>query len=581
MKDATFHETSGEPRDETSGAGIKILRDISRLLTMSTRRDATVLHEPGTVEKASLMMLSSIMLDSGLDDAAGLLDGIQIILWQFAKSVEETADPDFTIRHMVDVLNPETHPHAFSVHRTTVTSMIPQADRAQLDEVLAGHYEECMHELDDINAKSKALILVPDDTHEKVRSKYYNDHYSYVVVGQTSTWQRGFVYPTEYDATHQLFMGSKHRDYRLIESEKKGFRSWLKDIMAKTKMARELGIEQVLIEGDRAFFTGELFAMASLGMIDPATKPGHWPRAIVPRKFTREKDDFKWEYLSDSTRPQVFIDYINMSPYSYPVLKHSCEGKYMKNKVGCYQVPYVCVAMVDEYNAREKRTLEEVRARARIVQDNIEKDTINFARLLSEYKIVRKVKKKSDAKEPSFGRGVRRKRFASDEEKRAYEACCACHDRLERWTKEKGSLLKTLMFFSISLLPGDDPAANPSMFMDFARDYHERWGIENGFRDVKARFLTKGRSRKPCMRQFRLVLGMILYNRWEVERKRIARGDLDDDLITSRAFFLTRGWIRWKHEQECHRLPSAVGFLVETWCCGILSLVKQIQVEKK
>ncbi len=33
------------------------------------------------------------------------------------------------------------------------------------------------------------------------------------------------------------------------------------------------------------------------------------------------------------------------------------------------------------------------------------------------------------------------------------------HDRLERWKKEKVSLLKTLMFFAISLLPGDDPIA--------------------------------------------------------------------------------------------------------------------------
>jgi len=576
-----FHETAGEPRDENTPACINILRDIAGLLTLPTRRDATVSHEPGTVEKASLIMLSSIMLDSGLDDAAGLLDGIQIILWQLTKAIEATAEPGITIHEVAEALNPETHPHALTVHRTTVTSMIPQADRAQLDDVLENHYMKCMDELEAIGAKSNALFLAPDDMSEKVRSKYYNGNYSYIVVGQTSTWQRGFVYPTEYDSTHQLFMGSRHRDYRLIDSEKKGFRPWLKDIMEKTKMARELGIEQVLIEGDRAFFTGELFATAHLGMIDPHASPGCWPRVIVPRKFTREKDDYKWEYLLDSTKSQVFIDYINMSPYVFPALKDSCEKKYLKNKCGCFQVPYTCVAMVDEYGARQKRTLEEVRARARVVQDGIERETKNLTYLISEYKMLSKTGKTGNTKDPSFGRGRRRKKFTSDKEKRAYAACYMCNARLERWKKERAALLKTLMFFCISLLPGDDPVANPSMFMAFARDYHARWGIENGFRDVKERFLSKGRSKKPCMRQFRLVLGMMLYNRWEVERKRVARGDLDEEPSKVRWFFQDRGWVRLKHEQECRHLPTAVGFLVKTWCYGILSIVKNMMVEKK
>jgi len=576
-----FHETSGEPRDETQGPGIKILRDISRLLTMPTRRDATVSHEPGTVEKASLMMLTSIMLDSGLDDSMRLLDAIQFIIWQFSKTVDTTDNPGCTIHEMVTVLDPEQHPHALSVHRTTVTEMVPQADRAQLDEELEAQYKECMGELDALGAKSKASIIIPDDTHEKVRSKHYNGNYSYVVVGQTSTWQRGFVYPTEYDSTHQLFMGSKHRDYRLIDSEKKGLRPWLKDISSKSVIARELGIEQVIIEGDRAFFTAELFACANLGKIDPGASSGHWPRVIVPRKFTREKDDYKWKYLLDTSKPQVFIDYIGLSPYTNPVLRQPCADAYKKDNRGNFQVPYTCVAMVDEYNSGEKRTLEEVRARAKIVQDNIDQSSAEYEKCVKKYMVLNKAKKGKKAKEPAFGRGARRKRFASDAEHRAYDECYESQERVDRWKKEKASLLKTLMFFAISMLPGDDPVANPSMFIDFARDYHERWGIENGFRDVKQRFLSKGRSRKPCMRQFRLVLGMMLYNRWEVERKRIARASYDQDQSKIQSFFQTRGWIRRKHEQEIHCLPTAVGFLVTAWRLGISSLLKSIIFEEK
>jgi hypothetical protein len=176
------------------------------------------------------------------------------------KGIDDIANQGVVVHSLVGLLDPEKNPHALSMHRTTVTSMIPHADRKQLDEKLVEQYKECVEELDGFGAKSKALIMVADDTHEKVRSMYYKNNYSYVVVGQTSTWQRGFVYPTEYDATHQLFMGSQHHDYRLIDSEKKGLRPWLLDVKAKTKMARELGIEQVLIEGDRAYFNAEILS---------------------------------------------------------------------------------------------------------------------------------------------------------------------------------------------------------------------------------------------------------------------------------------------------------------------------------
>ncbi len=577
MEATNFHETSGEPRDETRAPGINILRDIGRLLTMSTRRDATVSREPGTVEKASIMMLTSIMLDSGFDDAKALLEALQCILWESLKEILAANDPLVALQDAITRLDPENGGHLFTVHRTTVTTMIPHADRSQLDMQLKEQYTECVADLDEMGVKSKAMILVADETHEKVRSMYYNGNYSYVVVGQTSTWQRGFVYPTEYDATHQLFMGSRHRDYRLIDSEKKGVRPWLRDVSAKSMMVRDLGIEQVIIEGDRTYFNAELFARAYLGLIDPGASPGHGPRVIVPRKFTREKDDFKWQYLLDTTKPQVFTDYIGLNPYKNPALKGACEKAFKKAQNYHYLIPYTCVATIDEYNSREKRTLDEARARARIVQAGIDRETNILEGSITSYLVTSHAETGKQAKEPKFGRGARRKKFANDKERKAYEACFNAHARLEKWKKEKARLLKTLMFFAISVLPGDDPYAKPAMFIALAHDYHERWGIENGFRDVKERFLAKGRSRQPIMRQFRLVLGMMLYNRWEVERNRIHRLKFSHQPAKENGSGEPRTWIRRKHEQECHCLPTAVGFLVDSWREGILSLLKNIK----
>ncbi|HME54463.1 MAG TPA: hypothetical protein VKM55_19785 [Candidatus Lokiarchaeia archaeon] len=405
MEATNLHETSGEPRDQQLAQCIKALRDIGRLLTISTRRDATVSREPGTVEKASAMMLTSILLDCGLDDAKAFLDALQEIMWANLTAIAEADDPIRALHQAIETLDPARENHAFTVHRTTVSTMIPHADRSQLDDELTAQYTDCINDLDLMGVKSSAFIIAADETYEKVRSMYYNGNYSYVIVGQTSTWERGFVYPTEYDATHQLFMGTRHRDYRLIDSEKKGLRPWLRDVSDKCKMARDLGIDHVLIEGDRSYYNAELFALAYLGLIDPFAIPGHEPRVIVPRKFTREKEEFKWKYLLDNTKPQVFTDYIGLNPYSNPALKHECELAFEKKSDYRYSVPFTCVAAIDEYGSGAKRTLEEVRARAKIVQAGIDHETLNLETLIKEYMIVGHAESGKERKAPSFGRG--------------------------------------------------------------------------------------------------------------------------------------------------------------------------------
>jgi hypothetical protein len=578
---AIFHEASGEPHEAARAGKFKALRDIARLLTMTTRRDASVSHESGTVEKASLMTLTSILFDCGYDDAKIVLDHIQSLICEVLKDIADAPDPVLALDETIRRFSSEDGKPVLTLHRTTVAEMIPHADRAQLDAALMEQYKDCMNELDESGAKSSALILAADETHEKVRSKYYNGNYSYVVVGQTSTWQRGFVYPTGYDATHQLFMGSRHRDYRLIDSEKKALRPWLRDIAAKCTMARELGIDQILIEGDRTYYNGEIFAAAALGLIDPDAPPGHQPRVIAPKKLTTTKDDIKWQYLLDTTKPQVFTDYIQLNPYRNPALRQACEKAFQKTKNYHFLIPFTCVAMVDEYSLHEKRTLDEVRARALVVQAGIYRETNNLARLIESYQSTSEAEDGKKVPAPSFGRGGKRKRFPSEKVRHSYDDCFKCHERLARWEKEKASLLKTLMYFAISIVPGDDPVQNPSMFIAFAQDYHERWGIENGFRDVKGRFLVRARSRRPVIRQFHLIAGMMLYNRWEVERKHAISTARETRFLERDANCEARPWVRQKFEKEYHNLPTAVGFLADCWSTGILSLLKGDVLEKK
>lgn len=581
MEALHFHETSIEPRDGSCLDHIKSFRDINRLLTLRTRRDATVDHEPGTVDKASLMVLSSVMLDCGLDDAKALLDSVQAIIIDVLEVIHGADDPVLALHEAIESLNGDGRKNPLTVHRTTASNMIPRADRKQLDETLENQYRECIEELDRIDASSDAIIMAIDDTHDKIRSMYFNGNYSYVVVGQTSTWDRGFVYPAEYDSTHQLFMGFRHQDCRMIDSEKKGARPWLESLSEKCMVTRQMGIDQVLVEGDRGFFNAGLYARAYLGLIDPGAPAGKEPRVVIPRKFTREKTRFKWNFLLDKSKPQVFIDTIDLSPYTNPDLRQACDGHLEKSSKSLYPVPYACVAAIDEYSSKNKRTLAEARSRALIVQDGIDKTTLKLDEAIKAYQEHYKNLKGKEVKAPNFGKGKRRKKFLNDADKQLHDACYRIHSKFASWKEEKASLLKSLMFFAISLRPGEDPASDPAMFIAIARDYHERWGIENGFRDVKSRFLPKSRSRKPSTRQFRWILAMMLYNRWEVERKRMAIEWFQDHDMDNELFDKQRPWNRRKHEQECPALQTAVGYLVDLWREGIMSVLKNEMGEKK
>jgi hypothetical protein len=310
-------------------------------------------------------------------------------------------------------------------------------------------------------------------------------------------------------------------------------------------------------------------------MLDPGNPPGQEPRVLVPVKFTREKTSFKWKFLINKNSKQVFTRYIGLSPYKFPALKNNCEGIFKKGNNGTFEVPYACVAMVDEYNADKNRSLEEVMARARKVDERMNKCKASRDEAVEAYLDHYKAVYGKEGNVPGKGRGQKRRVFKDLDDEVLYNECIARKQKLDRWKDEKVDLLRSLMFFAISLSPGEDPSADPLKFIAFARDYHERWGEEIGFKDVKARFLGEHRSRKPVIRSFHLVVGMMLYNRWQVERGKIAV-----DILTNRGDpygppDASRPHIRRKIEKECDCLPTAVRFLVDCWREALLSVIKK------
>ena len=88
-----------------------------------------------------------------------------------------------------------------------------------------------------------------------------------------------------------------------------------------------------------------------------------------------------------------------------------------------------------------------------------------------------------------YNKGRRRSKFKSELEKTLYTRCFELHDRLTIVKEQRQEILHATAFFYISISPNEDVLRYSGKFIKYAVDYHERWGIENGFRDVKYKFL--------------------------------------------------------------------------------------------
>ncbi|MCF2140891.1 MAG: hypothetical protein K9W44_12615 [Candidatus Lokiarchaeota archaeon] len=81
--------------------------------------------------------------------------------------------------------------------------------------------------LDDYHAKSKSVALAIDMTHEKVSTKYKNNQYSYVRIGQRKVWGTGFNHSAIYDITHQKFLGFNHFNEHKVANTNSNLQPWI------------------------------------------------------------------------------------------------------------------------------------------------------------------------------------------------------------------------------------------------------------------------------------------------------------------------------------------------------------------
>ncbi|MCF2140340.1 MAG: hypothetical protein K9W44_09840 [Candidatus Lokiarchaeota archaeon] len=159
------------------------------------------------------------------------------------------------------------------------------------------------------------------------------------------------------------------------------------------------------------------------------------------------------------------------------------------------------VVLVDEYKKGKSRSFESIKNEAFSIQNRLL--SIREQLKLAEDKYFKfQQATKKNPRQLKYRKAKRRKKFSNTEEERLYRLCYSHYDHKIRLKKKKNKLIHAVTFFTISIAPGEDPTKLNGKFIKFAKDYHERWRIENGFRDTKYQFLHKSRSQKSTRRQF-------------------------------------------------------------------------------
>ncbi|QEE16111.1 hypothetical protein DSAG12_01940 [Promethearchaeum syntrophicum] len=545
------------------------------LLGLTSKQKRKVNSSQNTKERVILTLISSMLTKSSLEIGKKHLNVISTSIYSVLSSIKASQDTDTALNNAIEIFMPESRKFPLSASRQAVTDNVIQDSKPNLDDKLNENYTACMKELNEFNGKSKEVILAIDTTPEETRSKYLNDQYSFVHIGQNNTWKRGFTYSSVYDCTNQLFISTLHQNYHKPKYENTTIQAFIGQLQNSCKIVEGAGSEVKFIDADRGYYNGELFTAAYFNQISSKCKHNDNIRVIVPKKFAREKVRKKVAFLEDPNSKEVFMDYINLSKYTHPSLKGYCEASEMKTYDSMYHIPVVLVAVVDGYQTNRNRKLKDLKHEWMVTKKNIKSSEDRIDEYQKEYI---DLQKQAGIKNPSIIKKItqrKRTKFRNSQLYKKYKQIIKSMEYLKKLKKNQTLMLNSLMFFTISSTIDEAIKHNTDYFIKLAQVYHERWSIENGFKEGKAKFVRLSRSRKSTQRQWNLELGMILYNRWHVARMRMMLEQERKKVWNKVSWEPRSPYIRRKFEQRYSSILSAESYLLQLLEYGI-----RIRIEK-
>jgi len=532
-----------------------------------------------TKEKVVLTTLASIFSKSSLEIGKAMLDFISELIYSILLFLISCQNLPDTLNLLISLFSPKNRSKIFSASRTSCNNNFPKETKHQLDQRMQHSYQQSLRDLNEINAKSKEIMFSIDTSSDLTSSKYLNDQYSFSVVGQQTIWKRAFTYSGIYDNTHQLFISFKHQNYHKSKHKFGDVQDFIKQIQEATKTVYNSGSRVKFINADRGYYDAELFAAAHLNEISALCPKNHKVSVITPKILYKNKEGQKRMFLENGTISQVNLTTLGLSKYTHPALIEKCKQFGLKPKDSIYRVPVVEVVLVDEYSKKTNRSVEDIRQEWKRINSNLT-STKNRLKILEIRFLIEQIAAGISDPKPVPTKGkYKRKNFRTRELKWIYDEVKTTRKYLKKLNKQKTKCLKALSFFTISITAKDVQNFKPAKFIQLAKLYHERWGIENGFRDEKMKFLGSCRLRKSTGRQYKYLIGLMLYNDWHVQRMKEMLQKERKRAWNKKPYDPRRPYLRRKFEQKYCRVLSAESYLLQTLFAGLKQRLSRIMSE--
>ena len=505
-----------------------------------------------------------------------MLNLIKSCIYYTAVKIKESGQIEESLDKCISELSPDQHSKPFSASRKAVEDNLAQDTKNNLDKRVQENYIDSMHSLDEHNAKSKEVILAIDGTSERTRSKYLNGQYSYVNIGQKNTWKRGFTYSGIMDVTNQLFISCPHKNYHKSKHEDGQLQDFIIQLQNCCKIVEDAGSSVKIIDGDRGYFDAELFAAGYFQLFSKFCRNPHDVKVIVPKKFTRGKENKKIAFLENPESTIITKSTINLSQHTHPALISLCKAENLEKDKSVYQIPIVEVVVVDEYTRKYHRNLEQLKQEWNQTKINLQNSHIRLDNLQDEYLNLQKQEKIKTPKKIAKMTKRKRRLFKTTSLYKKYYEIYRTMNYIKQLKSKQTNILKSLMFFTISTTPFEDVDSNSVKFINLAKAYHDRWGIENGFKEDKYKFIRSVRYRKSTKRQWNLNIGMMLYNDWHVCRMVKMLENKRKEVWNYVPWDPRRPCFRRRIEREQGDVLSAETYLLQILECGIKLRLQKI-----
>ncbi len=496
----------------------KPLDAIHDLITAKQPKRAHKVLHPLTLDKITNTLLTQMITGKSASFAQQTLQLIGNILYQYSKEILQKDDPKRALKSFVEQNKKERGRSLFSTSATTMNSCLKR-----IRSKTANHSLSKLNKSIQINLKKQGLwspstLLAVDPSHTLYYGKYINRHINWGTVGQKPIYKRTYKEVAVYATTSQLITNASMEPILPSDKWKRSLPVWIQQVQKQVLESNSQGTITKGIYGDREYYSSLGMAYSRLGLWDASCPVTQNPRLITPKKIWGKRELTKWEFLMDPNSTVITQDFIELDYYMQKFLGTLVHSLKKNKKKTRFYVPTWSYAVFDAYgNGKKVQSLQWGKLEAQRIQKKLQEAQHHLKDEEFEFTDYLRKQGNRKCKPPSY-KGKKRRIFKINDEKLLYQACWRAKSQMKYWESKKSKLSKRLMFFSVSSRENDDVQTIVEEIHDLVRGYHERWGVESAFKDVKYKFYLKTNCRKASGRHVRFIFSALVYNSWHYYR---------------------------------------------------------------